>query len=283
MEPQAFTLIGYYWFCLSVSLFFLYNFRGYLKRKPPGFQTLLDGANIHLLEYLGLAVSIHDVLAGSLEIFNHQVNQIWAENIVWILLLNQQLFYCQLPLCGIIRLMIVLGWNPEICDEKLHKWIRRSLIVLTFASTLTLVISGYKHPFVSILQGENSTLWSNSNLVPTIVALAFFTQIISSSIVFAKVGTSSHGSGNELISTGFYTLVFIIIFFSYITFNVLKLGLRFGFIFGHISYLILCLQIFCHSKSIRKFMFHKYPILKRLRKCYVYKVESLEINWFWSC
>ena len=82
MEPQALILIGYYWFFLSFSLFLLCDFRGYLKRKPPGFQTLLDGANIHLLEYLGLAVSIHDVLAGSLEIFNHQVNQIWAENIV---------------------------------------------------------------------------------------------------------------------------------------------------------------------------------------------------------
>ena len=134
--------------------------------------------------------------------------------------------------------------------------------------------------FATILQGgkKSTILRLKLNLVPTIVALAFFTQIISRSIVFAKVGTSSHGSGNELISTGFYTLVFIIIFFSYITFNVLELGLRFGFIFGHISYLILCLQIFCQSKSIRKFMFHKYPILNRLRKCFHYKVESLEIN-----
>ena len=281
MEPQAFTpLIGFYWILLSLILFFLRNFRGYLKRKPPGFQTLLDGANVHLLEYLGLAVSIFDVIAVSIEIFNHQVTQVLAETLTWILLLDQQLFYYQLLLCGLIRLMIVLRWNPGISDEKLHKGIRRSLIVLSSASTLILIISGYKHPFAIILQGgEKSTILRlKLNLVPTIVALAFFTQIISRSIVFAKVGTSSHGSGNELISTGFYTLVFVIIFFSYIIVNVLELGLRFGFIFGHISYLILCLQIFCQSKSIRKFMFHKYPILKRLRKCYVYKVDTLEIN-----
>ena len=281
MEPQAFApLIGFYWILLSLILFFLRNFRGYLKRKPPGFQTLLDGANVHLLEYLGLAVSIFDVIAVSIEIFNHQVNQILAETLAWILLLDQQLFYYQLLLCGLIRLMIVLRWNPGISDEKLHNGIRRSLIVLSSASTSILIISGYKHPFATILQGgkKSTILRLKLNLVPTIVALAFFTQIISRSIVFAKVGTSSHGSGNELISTGFYTLVFIIIFFSYITFNVLELGLRFGFIFGHISYLILCLQIFCQSKSIRKFMFHKYPILNRLRKCFHYKVESLEIN-----
>ena len=278
MEPQAFTLIGYYWFCLSVSLFFLYNFRGYLKRKPTGFQTLLDGANIHLLEYLGLAVSIHDVIAVSLEIFNHQVNQIWAEIIAWILLLGQQLFYYQLLLCGIIRLMVVLGWNPGISDEKLHKWIRRSLIVLTFASTLTLVILDHKHPLPIILQGgKNSTIRLKLNLVPTLVALAFFTQIISRSIVFVKLHKSSmsHESGNELISAGFYTLVFVIIFFSYIIVKVFDLGLRFAFIFGHFSYLTLCLQIFSQSQSIRKCMFHKYPTLNKRKNFLFYKVEPL--------
>ena len=103
-----------------------------------------------------------------------------------------------------------------------------------------------------------------------LVALAFFTQIISRSIVFVKLHKSSmsHESGNELISVGFYTLVFVIIFFSYIIVNVFDLGLRFAFIFGHFSYLTLCLQIFSQSQSIRKFMFHKYPTLNKLKNVY---------------
>ena len=91
----------------------------------------------------------------------------------------------------------------------------------------------------------------------------------------------SHESGNEVISAVFYTLVFVIIFFSYIIVNVFDLGLRFAFIFGHFSYLTLCLQIFSQSQSIRKFMFHKYPTLNKLKKCLSYKVEPL-FDLVWS-
>ena len=121
MEPQAFApLIGFYWILLSLILFFLRNFRGYLKRKPPGFQTLLDGANVHLLEYLGLAVSIFDVIAVSIEIFNHQVNQILAETLAWILLLDQQLFYSR-P--AIVLLSIAALWTNKANDcAKVESW-----------------------------------------------------------------------------------------------------------------------------------------------------------------
>ena len=268
MVLLSLIIIALYWILASLTLFLLRNFRAYLKRKPPGFQTILDGANIQLLEYLFLCVVIFHLIGVSTEVFQGKVPQVWAEIISWILLTDQQLFYYQLLLCGIIRLSVVLKWNHVVCDEKVHLWIRRCLILLSSTTTLALIFLGFEHPFAKILQGEDS-FKLKLNLVPTLVALSLTVQIISRSIVFIKLHHNQYQeSSNELISTGFYTLVFAIIFFSYIIVNVLDLGLRFAFIFGHFSYLTLCIQIFCQSLKVRQFLYQKYPHLKSLKICF---------------
>ena len=118
IEVPSLILIGIYWILVGLIFFLLWNFRDYLTSKPPGYQTLLDGANIHLIEYLSSFVFIFDMMSVIYELSCHEINENVADLISWILLTQQQVFYYQFLICGIVRLSIVMNWNSPINDEK---------------------------------------------------------------------------------------------------------------------------------------------------------------------
>ena len=118
MEVLSVFLIAIYCILALLTFFFLCNFRDYLKNKPPGCQTLLDGANIHLIEYLSAAVFVFHTMAVLFTLSNNAVNKVLADLLAWLLLTDQQIFYYQFLICGVVRLSIVLHWNSPINDEK---------------------------------------------------------------------------------------------------------------------------------------------------------------------
>ena len=103
------------------------------------------------------------------------------------------------------------------------------------------------------------------NLVATIVVISFTVQLISRLIVYNTVHGLSHSS--EMISSGFYTLVFVIILFSKLVIS-RHFGIIVAFVFGHFAYFSLCLQILHQSYLVRKFLKKKYPPIKILCNCF---------------
>jgi len=257
-------LIILYWILVGLIYFLLWNFRDYLKNKPPGSQTLLDGANIQLIEYFFISVSIFNTVGVSLAVSDNEINETVAEILAWSILINQQLFYYQLLTCGLVRLFIVLNWPQPISDEKILKWLRRIIVSVTIFSTLILILFGYEHPMTLTLQGKESK-YMVLKLVPIIVFISFLVQIISRSIIYFKIQINSQESSNELFSSGFYTLVFVIIVISK-TFISPNFGVTFAWIFGHFAYLSLCLQILYQSYYVRQFICNKYPLIKEIHR-----------------
>ena len=91
--------------------------------------------------------------------------------------------------------------------------------------------------------------------------------------MYNKVQNSQQYS-NEMISTGFYTLVFIIIVFSKLVIGP-HLGITVAFVFGHFAYFALCLQILYQSHSVRHFIKKKYPPIKTLCDAFNNVIEPM--------
>ena len=252
---------------LGITLFLLWNIIRYLRSKPPGHQTLLDGAYIHLFEYLGLLNLIFTIIATTFELSDHQVNPIAAQLICWFLLTAQQLFYYQLLICAVIRLFLVLNYQipTDLSDTFIARINRICVIILSLAVTFTVALDlDFQHPFASVMEGE-STFQSKIRVGPILACLSLMVQFTSRLMVSLKIGSSNENGSKEIVNSQTFVVIFLYTSLCHLAINLFKTNdFQIKFTIGHGGFLVVALQVLYHSDSLRKHMKFKFPKLNKI-------------------
>ena len=266
------TMSSVSWFTLEsilVSLlwFLLWNIKEYLASKPPNQQTLLDGANNQLFDYIGLLNLLFITISICYEISNHQVNPGLAYILASIVLWMIQIFCYQILICAIIRLGIVLGFELplEWSDDLVHRRIRITLAALAiFIVILVSADFDFESPFAKVLQGNDFILEGlEVQIQPFLWALAFLVQFVSRIIVRFKVGFGNNeGPSKELINTKTFLLMIS-------CFIIMRILIHFGaiasfqtsFMLVHCICIVVALQIIHHSQSLWQRFTQKFHVI----------------------
>jgi len=262
------TFIGLFtqWILLIFILFLLWNFCHYLQNKPLGYQSLLDGANVHFFQYMALAIIMINLISFSFEVADHQINKVWAETLSWTFLWVQQMFFYQLLVCALIRLSLVLNYQSpaQWSDEQIHGGIRMVLMVWSsLVIGLLKIFYGHQRSFSAALQGIESLEANTSVPLPLtlIVGLSMTIQVVSRIIVYFKIGRNDPDPSHELITSKTFATVFTFLFSTQFIFVALELtSLSNTFTLVHGAFCATLLQIWYHSPALRKMMKKKHSI-----------------------